>query len=212
MTKLLPNGVTWNENCSVIIPPKPEGHDIPFIENYIPSGVHAAGEAATISEVLNAAECVGFKFGKCTRVLDMRTSVEVKENYPNFAPKKYETTLLTNHGEVIHASVLGRKGNSGEYYAEKGEILIRTCRAVEGRRVKDTYYAFTKGGEKFELHVLMCVAFLGMQRKVGLEGDHINQDTNDDRIENLRAVTGVVNRLNVKRIDYRKKLVDFLMI
>ena len=103
-----------------------------------------------------------------------------------------------------------RRTKSGDYYVKTGEIWISTCRAVE-RRVKDTYYGFNKGCETFVLSILMCVAFLGMQRKVGLEGNHINQDTSDNRIENLCPVTGEVNKQNVKWIDYRKMLVDYYL-
>ena len=61
------------------------------------------------------------------------------------------------------------------------------------------------------MNVLMLVAFTGMTIEWNMEGDHINGDTSDNRLENLRPVTGEVNKQNVKWIDYRKMLVDFLM-
>ena len=88
-----------------------------------------------------------------------------------------------------------RRMKSGEYYVKTGEILISTCRAVE-RHIKEPYYGFNKGGKTFVLSILMCVAFLGMQRKVGLEGNHINQDTSDNRIKNLRPPTPRKNKEN----------------
>ena len=63
-------------------------------------------------------------------------------------------------------------------------------------------------GEYFKMNILMYVAFLGMQTDLGLECDHINQNTLDNRTENLRPITGKLNKKNVERIDYRQLLAD----
>ena len=63
-------------------------------------------------------------------------------------------------------------------------------------------------GEYFKMNILMYVAFLGMQTDLGLECDHINQNTLDNRTENLRPVRGTAHTQNMKRTDYRQLLAD----
>ena len=85
--------------------------------------------------------------------------------------------------------------------------MIRTCLAVEGRLV-DPYYNFIIGTACMLMNILMLVAFTGLTKESNMETDHINGDTSDNRLENLRPVTGVVNNENREWVDYRQMLAN----
>ena len=85
--------------------------------------------------------------------------------------------------------------------------MIKTCLAVEGGLVDD-YYNFMLGTAVLRMNVLMCVAFTGFTREAKMEVDHINGDTSDNRLENLRPVTVAVNNENREWVDYRQTLAN----
>mmetsp|Transcript_27828 Transcript_27828/g.45668 ORF Transcript_27828/g.45668 Transcript_27828/m.45668 type:complete len:565 (-) Transcript_27828:90-1784(-) len=204
-------GSTFDRTRSIVVPPKTKGHSVPMILELRPSGVPAIGKSAAVNEALLAAKCLGCDFGADTRVIDLGKSEEVRKYYPGFKLKDYETVILTSRGEAILASVAraDRRGGSGtgEYYVKKGDILIKTFMAVEGRLV-DPYYTFVIGTAAMLMNVLMLVAFTGLTKEANMHTDHINGNTLDNRLENLRPVTLAVNNANRDFVDYRQMLAN----
>ena len=82
--------------------------------------------------------------------------------------------------------------------AEGGLILLENAHAVRSRKRCGKYYKTTSiDGRKYLEHRLVWILFNGPVPK-GLVIDHIDRDRQNNRIENLRAVSWVKNTRNRK--------------
>lgn len=88
---------------------------------------------------------------------------------------------------------------TGHIYRKLGNerFYLLGHRAFE--RVKDTYKYGTFKGVDFLAHRVVWAIYYGEWVEEGFEIDHINGDTTDNRIENLRKVTSAENAKNLGR-------------
>jgi len=106
----------------------------------------------------------------------------------------------------------------GRVYSKKRNIYLKAHLGFNTKKVNDKYYdiALCKNGilKRFKLHRLLVQHFKPDEWKPELVIDHINRNSLDNRLDNLRCVSHSANSQNqgirktntsgIKNISYRK--------
>ena len=111
-----------------------------------------------------------------------------------------EICYLDTNFRIYESGVVCRQLKKSMAHAKKGDWVI-----TAGSLSSDGYYKISISNKMIRIHRLIAYAYLGLDiTNTKIQVDHINRDPADNRVCNLRLVTGQQNKFNRNAKGYHK--------